>query len=71
MAAQTVNRMVNILAHIKLSLQLPYLLLTPEKLSLSPQFRLMSTSSHIQSVLIGFEYRICRQTLDIHLFFAV
>ena len=30
----------------------------------------MSGSSHIQSVLIGVEYRNCRRTLDIYLLFA-
>ena len=32
--------------------------------------RLMSHSYHIQSVLIGIEYRNCRQTLDVYLLFA-
>ena len=31
----------------------------------------MSGSSHIQSVLIGVEYRNCRRTLDIYLFVAI
>ena len=31
----------------------------------------MSGSSHIQSVLIGVEYRNCRQTLDVYLLFAI
>ena len=31
----------------------------------------MSDSSHIRSILIGVEYRNCRQTLDIHLLFAI
>ena len=31
----------------------------------------MSGSSHIQSVLIGVEYRNCRQTLDAYLLFAI
>jgi hypothetical protein len=30
----------------------------------------MSGSSHIQSVLIGVEYRNCRQTLDVYLLVA-
>ena len=32
---------------------------------------LMSGSSHIQSVLIGIEYRNCCQTLDVYLLFAI
>ena len=32
---------------------------------------LMSASSHIQSVLIVFECRNCRQTLDAYLLFAI
>ena len=31
----------------------------------------MSVSSHIQSVLIGVEYRNCRLTLDVYLLFAI
>ena len=31
----------------------------------------MSGSSHIQSVLIGVEYRNCRPTLDVYLLFAI
>ena len=31
----------------------------------------MSGSSHIQSVLIGVEYRNCRRTLDVYLIFAI
>ena len=31
----------------------------------------MSSSSHIQSVLIGVEYRNCRRTLDVYLLFAI
>ena len=31
----------------------------------------MSGSSHIPSVLIGVEYRKCRQTLDVYLLFAI
>ena len=31
----------------------------------------MSGSSHIQSVLIGIEYRNCCQTLDVYLRFAI
>ena len=31
----------------------------------------MSSSSHIQSVLIGVEYRNCYQTLDVYLLFAI
>ena len=31
----------------------------------------MSDSSHIRSILIGVEYQNCRQTLDIHLLFAI
>ena len=31
----------------------------------------MSDSSHIRSVLIGDEYRNCRQTLDVYLLFAI
>ena len=30
-----------------------------------------SGSSHIQSVLIGVEYRICCQTLDVYLLFNI
>ena len=32
---------------------------------------LMSSSSHIQSVLIGVEYQNCCQTLDVYLLFAL
>ena len=32
---------------------------------------LMSSSSHIRSVLIGVEYRNCRRTLDVYLLFAI
>ena len=31
----------------------------------------MSGSSHIQGVLIGIEYRNCRQTLDVYLILAI
>ena len=31
----------------------------------------MSGSSHIQSVLVGIEYRNCRRTLDVYLPFAI
>ena len=31
----------------------------------------MRESSHIQSVLIGVEYRDCCQTLDVYLHFAI
>ena len=31
----------------------------------------LSGSSHIQSLLIGVEYRNCRQTLDVYLLFAI
>ena len=31
----------------------------------------MSGSSHIQSVVIGVEYRNCRRTLDVYLLFAI
>ena len=31
----------------------------------------MSSSSHIQSVLIGIEYRNCCRTLDVYLLFAI
>ena len=31
----------------------------------------MCGSSHIQSVLIGVEYRNCRRTLDVYLLFAI
>ena len=31
----------------------------------------MSGSSHIQSVLIGVEYRNCRRTYDVYLLFAI
>ena len=32
---------------------------------------IMSGSSHIQSVLIGVEYRNCRRTLNVYLLFAI
>ena len=38
---------------------------------INPKFWLMSGSSHIQSVLIGVEYRNCHQTLDVYLLFAI
>ena len=31
----------------------------------------MRESSHIQSVLIGVEYRNCHQTLDVYLHFSI
>ena len=31
----------------------------------------MSGSSHIQSALIGVEYRNCRRTLDVYLHFTI
>ena len=33
-------------------------------------FTRMSSSSHIQTVLIGVEHRNCRQTLDVYLLFG-
>ena len=35
------------------------------------QLKFVSGSSHIRSVLIGFEYRNCRRTLDDYLLFAI
>ena len=31
----------------------------------------LSSSSHIQSVLIGVKYQNCRQTLEVYLLFAI
>jgi hypothetical protein len=37
---------------------------------ISESFSLLRGSSHIRSVLIGIEYRNCRQTLDVYCLFT-